>query len=63
MDKEALLKTILCLVGFFAYLTLEIIACASESPVFIGVVLGPIVIIGIGLTGKELYEIFRDKMI
>lgn len=60
MDKEALLKTILCLVGFLAYLTLVVIACATESMVLIGLVLGPVVIIGIGLIGKELYELFKD---
>lgn len=60
MDKEALLKTILCIVGFFAYLTLVVIACVTESPVFIGVVLGPVVIIGIVMAGVELYEIFKD---
>lgn len=60
MNKKALLKVALCIVGFFAYLTLVVIACASESPVFIGVVLGPVVIIGIVMTGMELYEIFND---
>lgn len=60
MDKEALLKTILCMVGFFAYLTLAAIACASEHPVFIGVALGPVVIIAIVMVGRALYEIFKD---
>lgn len=60
MDKKALTKTILCIAGVFAYLTLAAIACATESPVFIGVALGPIVIIGIVMAGMELYEIFKE---
>ena len=60
MDKKALLKTVLCIGGFLAYLTLAAITCASESPVFIGVVLSPLVIAAIVCVGKDLYDYFKD---
>ena len=60
MDKKALLKTILCIVGFFDYLTLVILACLSESPVFLGAVLGPLVILAIVSVGRSLYDYFKD---
>lgn len=60
MNKKALLKTALCMGGFIGYLALVVIACVSNSPVFIGAVLGPLVIIAFVCTGKELYDYFND---
>lgn len=60
MDKKALLKTILCIGGFIGYLALASVACYLEAPVFIGVVLGPIVILAIWSAGKALYDCFKN---
>ena len=60
MNKKALLKTALCMGGFIGYLALVVITCVSESPVFIGVVLGPLVFLAMWCCGKALYDCFND---
>ena len=61
MNKKALLKAALVVVCVVVYITIACIAVETKSGIFIGLTIGPLVLIGLSIIGKEAYYYFNDK--
>ena len=61
MNKKALLKAILAVMGIVAFAMLFIFACKTHHPVLIGLLVGYLIIGGLIATGKAFYMYFDDK--
>jgi hypothetical protein len=62
MNKKALLKAILAVMGIVAYATLFIFACETHHPVLIALTVGPLILGGLIATGKAAYMYFDDDV-
>lgn len=60
MDKKALIKAILATIGFIVYTIIGAIAIKTKSPLFIGLMIGPLIGAGLIATVCAFYEIFKD---
>lgn len=60
MDKKALIKAILVTIGFIAYTIIGVIAINTESPLFIGLVIGPLIGAALIAVVYASYEYFKD---
>ena len=60
MDKKALIKAILVTIGFIAYTIIGAIAIKTESPLFIGLMIGPPIGAALIAIVYAFYEIFKD---
>ena len=60
MNKKALLKAILAVMGLVAYMTLSIFAFKTHHPVLIGLMVGPLILGGLLATGIAVYIYFDE---
>lgn len=60
MDKKALIKAILATIGVVAYTIIGAVAIITESPLFIGLMIGPIIGAALIASVYAFYEIFKD---
>ena len=60
MDKKALIKAILVTIGFIAYTIIGAIAITTGSPLFIGLMIGPLIGAALIASVYAFYGIFKD---
>lgn len=60
MDKKALIKAILATIGAVAYTVIGAVAIITESPLFIGLMIGPIIVAAFIVSVYAFYVIIKD---
>lgn len=61
MNKKALTKAIIGVIAVAIYIAIVCFAVETRHPFLIGMTIGPLILIGLFIIGREFYNYFDEK--